>query len=73
MFPKILGHSILEQEDDVVMKNEKEIKKKLQPLQKRYGQYIQQVVIYLGEISCAFTNHTICNILCCISCTFVFL
>ena len=34
MFPKILGHNILEQEDDIVMKNEKEIKKKLQPLQK---------------------------------------
>jgi hypothetical protein len=34
---KRLGHSILEQEDDLVMKNEKEIKKKLQPLQKRYG------------------------------------
>jgi hypothetical protein len=31
------GHSILEQEDDLVMKNEEEIKKKLQPLQKRYG------------------------------------
>ena len=67
MFPKILGHNILEQEDDIVMKNEKEIKKKLQPLQKRYSQYIQQEVIYLGKISCAFTNRIKCNVLCCIS------
>lgn len=32
-----LAHEILEQDDVIVMRNEKDIKKKLQPLQKRYG------------------------------------